>query len=77
MVIGKRRLSLTMGSNSPSSSTPVVACSFGLPSKARGGVAPGGFGGTPYLISGTQVASNWHGSDELFGAVAVDGEKCS
>jgi hypothetical protein len=54
MVVGKRRLDLVMGSSSPSSSASVVACSSGLPSKARGEVAPGGFGGTPYLVGGTE-----------------------
>jgi hypothetical protein len=30
----------------------VVACSGGLPSKARGGVAPGGFSGSPCPVHG-------------------------
>jgi hypothetical protein len=77
MVAGKRWLGLTTGSSSPSSSTLAVACSGGLLSKTRDGAAPVGFGGTPYLVGDTRVASSQCGSIELCGAVAVDGEKCS
>jgi hypothetical protein len=50
-VVGKRRLGLETGSSSSSSLVPAVAYSGGLPSKVRDGVAPGGFSGSPYLVS--------------------------
>jgi hypothetical protein len=72
--MGKRRLGLETGSSSSSSLAPAVACSGGLPSKVRDGVAQGGFSGSPCLVSSACAALKRHGSGEVLGAVAVDGE---
>jgi hypothetical protein len=52
MVTGKRWHDLVMGSSSSSSLVSAVARSSGLPSKASGGAAPGGFNGSPYPVGG-------------------------
>jgi hypothetical protein len=66
-----------MGSSSSSCLALVMACSGGLPSKAKGGTAPGGFSGTPYPVSDARAALNRRGGGEVLGVVVVDGEKHS
>jgi hypothetical protein len=52
MVMGKRQLDLVTGSTSSSSLASAVTCSGGLPSKARGRAAPGGFDNSPCPVDG-------------------------